>query len=590
MSANNERGLRARIAALAATYIKPIRPVFLLRAAAVFVLCLITWKNVEKIPEETEFYLGCDAFGYTRQAGLFREQGWKGFDTRLETPNSRRLIEIAKATGFPEWQWYQAVAPHCHHYKSMSDKVLIQYPAGTGLLMTVFDPDRQQRLLRIVAITATAMLFAALIAFAGNIWSMALPVASTWLAAEAISEGIGSDSVAPAVFLSAAGGVVLAYYARRKAAPLIALAMGLLLGFSVAVRITNALIVVFTGIWLLVRLATRRDRQSLTGLASYGIGAIAGMMPLLWGNYVNTGSPLVTTYSEIDAAAPEFSAELFRQGVTFYFFWTPYGQILMATLLIGVTALVFRPRSQPLIISLAALVVSLGYFVLKHVRIKYYVFACSAFVFGAASAVFAFGDNKSGERRSMSASAFAITILITSLGAVGGASYQQKEIILKPEIERAFSEDPIVWADIYGSAVINHYGVYAAKLHFSLEPVQDALVSGVNEAGIPQFIIADTDNMKAVVERLRQSWKLVKLGTVFDRDLYQITGSAADRLSLEEDNKNSAVRMAKRTKMPKENGRIVELGELSIARPSTSLDTAMGAGVHSTVLEVANQQ
>src|SRR4029079_6000916 len=70
---------------------------------------------------------GCDAFGYLRQAALFRSEGAKGIDTELMPDVSRPLVAIAKSTGLAPEEWSQAIAPHCHHYKPATDKVVLQY-------------------------------------------------------------------------------------------------------------------------------------------------------------------------------------------------------------------------------------------------------------------------------------------------------------------------------------------------------------------------------------------------------------------------------------------------------------------------------
>lgn len=494
---------------------------FLARLAALALLCLLAFESVGKIPGQVEFPTGCDPFGYTRQAQLFRDRGTAGFDTTLETPNSRRLIEIAKATGFPEDEWYQAVAPHCHHYKSRSDRVLLQYPAGVGLMMALFEPEIQRRMLKITAVTGTVALFAALVAFAGNIWSMFLSVASAWVAVKAIEIGSNSDSVGPAMMLSAGSGVLLAYYA-RNASSLTALVLGILIGFSSAVRITNALLVVFIGVWLVLRLVARRDRRAFLGVVLFGAGAVAGMMPLFWGNFVNTGSPFVTTYSAIDAATPKLSLDLFREGLEYFVSWTPQGRIAIAAFVIWLLVYAFRPRSEALIVSLSGFIASLAYFMSKIVRIVYYAFPPAAVLLGSACATSGMGKAKLRSWDWVNAAGFVAASGSAAFLACGEAPLARPAVPVDSEVRSALSGDPIVWADEFGGPMINHYGVFAAKLIFAPEHVQETLVERVHDANIPQFLLADTASMERLIERLSTEWNLVRVGTAFDYALYSI--------------------------------------------------------------------
>ncbi|MFO1055696.1 MAG: hypothetical protein U1E53_01865 [Dongiaceae bacterium] len=79
-----------------------------------------TIQQINGFPGYPDVPTGCDPFGYRRQAALFRAHGLGGLDTRLETPNARRLIDLMRASGEPADSWSQAVAPHCHHYKATS--------------------------------------------------------------------------------------------------------------------------------------------------------------------------------------------------------------------------------------------------------------------------------------------------------------------------------------------------------------------------------------------------------------------------------------------------------------------------------------
>lgn len=82
--------------------------------------------------------VGCDPFGYARQARLFREHGLKGFDTAIHTEQAEALVSVAKRKLAGSETWYEPTAPHCHHYVPSSGKVILQYPPGTGAILALF--------------------------------------------------------------------------------------------------------------------------------------------------------------------------------------------------------------------------------------------------------------------------------------------------------------------------------------------------------------------------------------------------------------------------------------------------------------------
>jgi hypothetical protein len=168
--------------------------------ACLGLLAFAIWQLAD-VPRFADAAEGCDAFGYQRQAALFRANGLQGLDTRLETPHSRRLIAGMLETELRVRDWYQAVAPHCHHYKRVPDRVVLQYPPGTGFLMAAFPEPVQSRGLLIDAIIAIAAVFAGLAAGSRSLVGSAGALAAGLLVVAAARAGAGSDSVAPATLL-----------------------------------------------------------------------------------------------------------------------------------------------------------------------------------------------------------------------------------------------------------------------------------------------------------------------------------------------------------------------------------------------------
>src|SRR5215813_13376240 len=87
-----------------------------------------------------EFAYACDAFGYLRMADEIRASfhAHKLPEFRLESNQTRLLIDFMKSKNVPVPKWEELVAPHAHHYFPVSDHVGVQYPPGTGLTLAAF--------------------------------------------------------------------------------------------------------------------------------------------------------------------------------------------------------------------------------------------------------------------------------------------------------------------------------------------------------------------------------------------------------------------------------------------------------------------
>src|SRR3954453_9258772 len=100
-----------------------------------------------------EFAYACDSFGYLRMAKQIRhayERGaWPEF--KLESPQTRLLIDFMQQNKVAVPRWDEVVAPHAHHYMPQSGYVGVQYPPGTGLVLAMFPQgEAVYRLNRIV--------------------------------------------------------------------------------------------------------------------------------------------------------------------------------------------------------------------------------------------------------------------------------------------------------------------------------------------------------------------------------------------------------------------------------------------------------
>ena len=109
-----------------------------------------------------------------------------------------------------------------------------------------------------------------------------------------------SYSMAPTAVLCALSGYLAARWlsSSRQDSPIASLvALGLLLGFAVDLRLANLFLAAGYCLSLLFAfLSLRHPRQFLQG-AAFGVALVVGMIPLIISQKLNTGSALISTYS-----------------------------------------------------------------------------------------------------------------------------------------------------------------------------------------------------------------------------------------------------------------------------------------------------
>lgn len=488
------------------------------RVIALILLLLAMLGVVWMMPFRTEVPAGCDDFGYMRQAELFRDKGLGGFDTQLTTPAAERLFAVMRDGGAPVHSWYQAVAPHCHHYREATDKVILQYPPGTGALMAALPPDKQERLLRIGSIVAMAAVFAIMIGTAPSALVASVTVAAAAGAMWAAG-GNGSDSVPPASAAAALCGLLLAPSLERRNW-LALFVLGLACGLGGSIRVTNLFFPAAIGLVLVVSLVVRRRPGELVALVVFAFGLLAGLLPLGWSNFVNAGSVFASTYSPIDATPPQLSVDGLLRGLAFYFNLNAPGLLLMGAVAAGLPAFAERPGSKPIAAAFLALLGSLAYLAPKDILIDYYLVPVSTFVLAATAS---WQGGRAPTARRVTAGVFAAVVIGLGVAFCLLRPFPPTKVpVTSTAVLDALAADPIVWADLSGGRFVQRYGVYSAKLNFTSAANQDLMVDGLASAGQLQLIVLDTDSMRRILERISDKHETQLLGQAFDADVYRI--------------------------------------------------------------------
>jgi hypothetical protein len=82
-----------------------------------------------------------DDICYLRQAHLFERFGVRGIDTNVVSDDDHYFVGGLKAIGFAEWNDVKRFP--CHTWIPDADKYVLQYPPGTGFILSLFPAEFQ---------------------------------------------------------------------------------------------------------------------------------------------------------------------------------------------------------------------------------------------------------------------------------------------------------------------------------------------------------------------------------------------------------------------------------------------------------------
>jgi hypothetical protein len=192
-----------------------------------------------------------------------------------------------------------------------ANKLVLQYPPGTGFMLALF-PEGFQVIPLYVTATVTVFGFALLgIFYARSTASILSAAAFGCLAIYLmINPAKASYSVAPTMVICALAGLLTAklfLVEKRWHRPVFAGLVGLLIGLSVNFRLPNLFLASGYLVFFLVSfLGSRRIDAALQG-GLFGAAFLVGMAPTLVANAINAGNPFSTTYGGVDVTPPEIS-------------------------------------------------------------------------------------------------------------------------------------------------------------------------------------------------------------------------------------------------------------------------------------------
>lgn len=480
------------------------------------------------------FAAGADIFGYLRQEQLFRAKGLlHGLNTHLRHEEVQFLIHTAESLHLPPEQWAEMVAPHAHHYNAKTHAIILQYPPGTGLALSLLPQGRSTESLTAIAVGLMTLGF--MLAGArhslGIIELLAL-AAVLFVADQLVMDfaGFGCYSVTWTFGLLplAALAAMRTASGSRTARCVAGAVLGLLCAGLLLTRIPNVFILAGLGLFVLMQawFESENNLRSATALliATAVPFFLCGVVPLAIANLVNAGGVSASTYSPADAAPPSFKPVDVWSNAQFYLQSTPAWRALLLSFLVTgcAVAVVFRMRDRSCRRLVTALtcavsltfVVNVVYFFSHPVQNPYYMAPGSLFVicFGLFGFIEARSLDSDGPARlSPVGAGLAIVTIATILGVqVLMAPSHPVAVTLPPEVV-----DPaaIVWADLTSGTTFYYNGKYAAKLGFGSPCVQDRMVEAVYRSGRPQYFIDDTVAVDGIIKRLSRTAHFEPVGT-----------------------------------------------------------------------------
>jgi hypothetical protein len=274
-----------------------------------FVCLLVLASNIWSMSRWNEARGVYDDVCYLRQAHLFQRFGLAGLDTNIARDDDHYLLAKLKEIGFAAWS--DPTKAPCHTPMPAANKVVLQYPPGTGFVLALF-PEGFQVIPLYVLATVIVFGFALLgISCARSETSILSTTAFGCLAIYLmINPAKASYSVAPTMVVCALAGFLTANLFLSKQPRqrlLLAGIVGLLIGVSVNFRVPNLFLASGYCVFFLVSLLMSRKVETFLQGALFGAALLAGMAPTLLANAINAGSPFATTYGGVDVTPPDFS-------------------------------------------------------------------------------------------------------------------------------------------------------------------------------------------------------------------------------------------------------------------------------------------
>jgi hypothetical protein len=488
-----------------------------------------------------EFAYACDPFGYLRMAKQIRhayEHGtWPDF--KLESPQTRLLINFMLQNNVAVTRWDEAIAPHAHHYAPQSGYVVAQYPPGAGLMLAMFPQgEAVYRLNRLVVWVFIITGFAALVIAA---WKRAW--VSIGLVMLALTFGLmvmarlgalsfSINAVLVPIVLTCVFSLLALRFKnadRNSLALLCALLAGMSLGLATMIRLPSFL---FSAGFLVLLWPGLRNFRIKSLPVTFALGVtITGVIPVVINQHVVAGAWYLTTYSRADAEPPTLkyigrSASYFLvNGEGSVDNWALVGAFIG---LIGFLMLYLRRDSEQFnrlglswkrLVLAAALpwLITLCYFLLHRIVSAHYmisaIFATLMLVGLGAFAIEITSTVAPRFERRRILSWVALALILWPVAATLQRVWTQRDL---GPVPRATTHAPIllpaelvddkawIWADLLTGSLWYYANKPAFKIQFTDEETRAKMFKFVWERGERQYLIQDSEQMKVYIAEIEK--------------------------------------------------------------------------------------
>jgi hypothetical protein len=500
-----------------------------------------------------EYAFACDPFGYLLMAKEIRESfnAGKRPDFRIESAQTRTLIEFMKSKNVPVAQWEEIVAPHAHHYFPRSDHVGVQYPPGTALTLAAF--HQGTAIYRLNQATVGILLVIGVLAIGFAAWKKAWVTAGLLAVAfhvafsvltriNTLSFSINAILVPMLLTCLLALAAWWLQTTRPRLAWFAALGAGILLGFATLIRLPT-LLVAPAFLFLLWPQSWRIGFKSLPLIFIVAF-LLVGVLPVLVYQQQIAGAWYLSTYASVDAALPNVA----RVNENLPYFFGRGGPAAKDNWALGATVIGMmgffllrrdkadteeRSRLWRLLLSaLLVWVLSAVFFVTHWVTGPHYmipsIFAAVTLVAFGALLIESRTATRVDVRRATHWIALAC-VLFTGLIVVYRACSSRSTT---PAPSQPIAHGPLkltselldehawIWADLTTGTLWYYDGKPAFKIQFTDPQTRALLYKFVFDRGERQYLIQDSEEMQRFMKEIQQLGGTLELRGKLDHHPY----------------------------------------------------------------------
>ena len=463
------------------------------------------------------YSVACDQFGYSRQAELFRTNGIvKGLDTRFDAPEAELLIDVAKSVTSDSALWTLAVAPTCGYYNAAVDRVILMFPPGTGLILSLLPENRALGVIFVIGMTLISVVFVSVVA---SRYPGTLPTVATIAVLGLIQvpmtqiDNYTNPPLVPCVALIPlfAWLTLEGFPKNRWASTALALLLGLVAGALCTIRITNVFLLSGVGLAITVNQKLWQPsmiRRLLPSLIAGFIGFAISIAPLLAANWINAGGPLTSTYAPFyHVINPTLQVIIGHLRYCLAPQWPdplgPMAFLMRATAPIALVAVIlsarFFWRSGAWVGATVCYVCSLVFISMDDIPMPlYYMFPASVMTLSLLTiGLITRTENGHVMARSL---VFAVPLVCIALFSCATLVPRDHNAVVPIEVT---APQAIVWAGMTSGTMLSYAHKYTADVDYKNICAYEAIMRRISALGRPQYLIEEEGSSRRALEILK---------------------------------------------------------------------------------------